>query len=155
MTVGCGYRLRGAAIDLPENIRTLAIPLFENKSDQPAIEQIFTDAMIERFLSLPKIKITDEAQAIFLGTIKSYSYEKPLAFDRSLGVTEFQLEVVLDVSIKEAKSNNILWERKNIRKTTEFSASGGLSARNIAEKEAVRRLAGELARRVFGLLEGF
>jgi hypothetical protein len=142
---------------LPENIHTLAIPLFENKTGQPAIEQFFTNAMIQRFLSLPKIRITapKDAQAIFVGTIHSYSYEKPLAFDRSLGVVEYQLEVSLDASIREAGTNKILWERKNIRQTTEFSATGGLSAKKIAEDEAVKELARQLARRVFGLLEGF
>jgi outer membrane lipopolysaccharide assembly protein LptE/RlpB len=155
--VGCGYHLTGTTSVLPENIRTLAIPLFENKSAQPAIEQIFTDAMVERFLSLPKLKITNskDAQAIFYGIIKSYSYEQPLAFDRSLDVTEYQLEVVLDASIREVGTNKNLWERKNIRKTTEFSAVGGLTEKNIAEDEAARQAAGELARRVFGLLEGF
>ena len=154
---GCGYRLTGTAVLLPEHIHSLAIPLFENKTDQPAIEQVLTNAMIERFLSLPKVKITapDKAQAIFEGTIKSYSWKQPLAFDNTLGVTEYQMKVILDVRIREVGTNKVIWERKNIRKITEFSGSGGLSAKEIAENKAVEQIAKEIARRVFALLEGF
>lgn len=157
LIVGCGYRLTDTTSALPENIRALAIPLFKNKTAQPAIEQIFTDAMIERFLSLPKLRITnsENAQAIFYGVIKSYSYEQPLAFSRSLDVTEYQLEVVLDAAIREIGTNKILWERKNIRKTTEFTSKGELTEKNIAEETAVRQAADELALRVFAMLEGF
>jgi len=157
LIVGCGYQLTGTTSALPDNIRSIAIPLFKNKTAQPAIEQIFTDAMIERFLSLPKFRITssENAQAIFYGVIKSYSYEQPLAFDRSLDVTEYQLEVVLDATIREVGTNKVLWERKNIRKTTEFSSIGELAEKNIAEDAAVRQAADELARRVFAMLEGF
>ena len=157
LAAGCGYHLTGTSILLPDNIRTMAVPVFRNKTDQPAIEQPFTDAMVERFLSLPKIEITspDKAQAIFVGTIRNYSWSQPLAFDNSLKVTEYRLEVVMDAYIKEAGTNRILWERKNIRQVTEFSATGGISNKRTAETEAVKQLAGELARRVFGMLEGF
>ena len=39
---GCGYGLRGT---LPADIRTVAVPIFTNRTPQPAIEAVVTRAM--------------------------------------------------------------------------------------------------------------
>ena len=41
---GCGYSLRGS---LPAHIRSVAVPVFANKTQQPAVENFLTRAVVD------------------------------------------------------------------------------------------------------------
>jgi lipopolysaccharide assembly LptE-like protein len=43
--VGCGYRFTAGGAPLPEGIRSVEVPIFANKTAEPGLETIFTDAM--------------------------------------------------------------------------------------------------------------
>src|SRR5207244_8560623 len=41
---GCGYSFRG---NLPDHIQTVAVPVFTNKTSEPAVETFLTSAIVE------------------------------------------------------------------------------------------------------------
>lgn len=47
---GCGYRFTAGGAPLPEGVRTVCAPIFANRTAEPALELIFTDALRERLL---------------------------------------------------------------------------------------------------------
>jgi hypothetical protein len=54
---GCGYRVVGRANALPAEIRTIAVPSFENQTTTSRIEQRLTQAVVREFLTRTKYRI--------------------------------------------------------------------------------------------------
>jgi len=50
---GCGYHTVGSKVELPQNIRTIAIPGFVSQSQTFRIEQLLTDAVVREFNARP------------------------------------------------------------------------------------------------------
>jgi len=44
-TSGCGYHFTAGGAPLPEGIRAVRVPVFANKTAEPGLEAVFTDAM--------------------------------------------------------------------------------------------------------------
>jgi hypothetical protein len=42
---GCGYHFTAGGAPLPEGIRSVEVPIFANKTAEPGLETVFTDAM--------------------------------------------------------------------------------------------------------------
>ena len=63
---GCGYSLRGS---LPGHIRTVAVPVFANKTQQPAVENFLTRAVVDAFVTSGRLKVVrpEEADSILEG----------------------------------------------------------------------------------------
>ena len=57
---GCGYSLAGKGNFLPDYIAVVAIPTFENRSDQIAIEEIVTFKVVDEFNARGRYKIQPE-----------------------------------------------------------------------------------------------
>ncbi|MBI3184917.1 MAG: hypothetical protein HYZ28_22485 [Myxococcales bacterium] len=47
---GCGYRFAAGGAPLPEGIRSVWAPIFENHTAEPGVEAIFTQAFRERLI---------------------------------------------------------------------------------------------------------
>jgi len=73
---GCAYySFTGAAI--PEHIRTIAIPLFEDRSQStiPGLDQQVTEYLIDQFVHQTRLSLVtspDEADAVLEGYIQQY-----------------------------------------------------------------------------------
>jgi len=58
---GCGYHTAGNAVELPQNIRTIAIPGFVSHSQTFRIEQLLTDAVVREFNARTQYHVIHEA----------------------------------------------------------------------------------------------
>lgn len=45
LALGCGYRFTGGEAPLPDGIRAVAVPVFGNRTAEPSLEAVFTQAM--------------------------------------------------------------------------------------------------------------
>jgi hypothetical protein len=71
----CGYSLAGRGDFLPAHIKVIGIPAFENQTDQPEIEEIFTEKVVEEFASRGKYIVQPEetgADAVLIGRVTSF-----------------------------------------------------------------------------------
>ena len=77
---GCGYSFRG---NLPDHIKTVAVPVFTNKTSEPAVENLLTSAVVEAFASNGRLRVVrpEEADAILDGEVVGYSVQS-IAFDK-------------------------------------------------------------------------
>ena len=48
-TTGCGYHTAGHAVQLPENVKTIAVPAFVNETTTYRIEQLLTSSVVREF----------------------------------------------------------------------------------------------------------
>jgi hypothetical protein len=74
---GCGYHTAGSAVELPQNIHTIAIPGFVSHSQTFRIEQLLTDAVVREFNARTQYHVIHDAKgdadAVLKATVLSAS----------------------------------------------------------------------------------
>ena len=144
MLWGCGY----AHTDrFPTDVRTVAVPLFENQSFYQGVEFDLTEALIKEIELNTPYKVTggDRADTIIDGMIVSIDQNR--LSRQSIGGVPQELEVRIVV--------NYLWKYQNTGKTLRhrdgFTAVGRYiptrpigEPLEVAQHEAVSRLASEI-----------
>jgi hypothetical protein len=85
---GCGYHTAGHAVQLPENVRTIAVPAFVNETTTYRIEQLLTSSVVREFTTRSHYHILKEpgeaADATLRGTVISAS-STPLTYNSATG----------------------------------------------------------------------
>src|SRR5580692_150423 len=81
---GCGYHTLGSAAALPSTVHTIAIPIFQNKTQSYHTEVSMTQAVVREFNDRTKLdvltgNVADQADATLKGVIISESIQ-PLTY---------------------------------------------------------------------------
>jgi outer membrane lipopolysaccharide assembly protein LptE/RlpB len=146
---GCGYSLQGT---LPEHVRTVAIPIFVNRTVEPAVENVLTRAVVEAFSTDGRLRVVTpaEADSILEGEVTRFVVE-PIAFDRAANVQLYRLLVTLNLRYRDVRRNVVLFERVGLHERADFRAAP-LVAETIAREEtALEAAARDIARTVVSL----
>ncbi|MBI5523043.1 MAG: hypothetical protein HY910_10465 [Desulfarculus sp.] len=142
----CGYNFRGKQNNLPSDVRTVAIPVFDNQTGELRIERVFTDETIFQFTRSQMLRVVSEGQSdvVLRGTIKKVETE-----DISLtrGSTSLQRRITIFVAAQLVRRNNgdILWENRDLSKNRTFNIVGTIQASEQFKQVAISELAKELA----------
>jgi outer membrane lipopolysaccharide assembly protein LptE/RlpB len=146
---GCGYSLRG---NLPSHIKTIAIPVFVNKTQEPAVENFITQAVVDAFVTSGQLKVVfpEDADAILEGEIVGYRLES-LSFDPRANVREYRLLVTLNLQFRDARKNVVLWRQEGLQEKADFRVPGQVTATISREEAAVRRAAVDIGRSIVNL----
>lgn len=118
---GCAYYSTSATGG--SGFRSVAIPLMENESLEPEIQQALTDSLIQAFLQDAALRVTDEDRAdiVLRGTIVEVR-DDPFTYRGQ--ADQFQISVFLDVSCYDVKNKKQLWEEKRLKGYGIYSAAG-------------------------------
>ena len=146
---GCGYSFRG---NLPDHIKTVAVPVFTNKTSEPAVETFLTSAVVEAFASNGRLRVVraEEADAILDGEVVGYSVQS-IAFDNQANVRQYRLLVTMNLKLRDVGRNSVLFEQQRLREKADFQVLGAVSQTIGAEEGAVRSAAIEIARSIVSL----
>lgn len=100
-----------STLSLPSNIRTIAIPLFENMTVEAGIKEPLTDEIIARFVSDNHLKVVDarDADAIITGTIVDVR-EEALSFEQGRNTKESRVWIFARVRYEDVRRHKVLWE---------------------------------------------
>ena len=107
---GCGiYSFSGSAI--PPHIKTVAVPLFEDRTTEFGIDQKLTDALIEAVTKDNTLKISDtrESDSVLKGTILRVQ-DQAGQYDANEEASDFRVNITVTVSFEDVKKRKILWE---------------------------------------------
>lgn len=107
---GCGiYSFSGSAI--PPHIKTVAVPLFEDRTTEFGIDQKLTDALIEAVTKDNTLKISDtrESDSVLKGTILRIQ-DQAGQYDANEEASDFRVNITVTVSFEDVKKRKILWE---------------------------------------------
>ena len=120
---GCGYHIAGKGINLPPEVKSIAIPILKNETKETNLEHIVTEAIRNEFIRTKKLKVVseEEADAILYGTIKSFDISA-VSFDRNDFVMEYKAKMVLDLSLRKKDDNTVLWSDNNLSVTNDYGA---------------------------------
>lgn len=146
---GCGYSLRG---NLPEDIKTVAVPVFRNRTAEPAVENLLTRAVIEAFSTNGRLRVVgaEAADSILEGDVVGYQIES-VAFDQRANVRQYRLLVTLNLRFRDVRRNALLFQRDGLQEKADFRVLGAVSENISREETALRAAAVDIARAVVGL----
>lgn len=132
-----------ARTSVPSHIKTIGIPIFVNRSLQPALEDEITRRVIERFERNAQLKIAEprNAHAELEGTVTEYS-NSVYRFNDQERADEYIVTITLDVAVTDRQKNRELWSQQGIRVSATYLVSGPLARTEAtARAEAVGQIA--------------
>jgi len=146
---GCGYSTRGS---LPDHIKTVAVPIFKNRTLEPGVDSAITSGVVDAFSSGGRVKMVpiDEADAILQGEVVSYSLDS-LVFDQNANVGAYWLQGVLNVEFRDVRKSALLWPQEGLSATSDFQVQGAVSDTIAGGRGAVSQAAAEIGRKVVNL----
>ena len=156
---GCGYHTVGHTAQLPETVKTIAIPAFKNETLTYRIEQMLTASVVREFTTRTRYRIInntgDDADATLSGTVLS-TVATPLTYDTSTGQAASVLVVVsMRVTLTD-RSGKVLYQNPSYLFREQYEVSQDLASFFQEDSPAFRRLSQDFARTlVANILEGF
>jgi Lipopolysaccharide-assembly len=145
---GCGYSV-GLGGNLPSHLKTVAVPIFVNSTQQPAVEGVITAAVVNAFVTSGRLKVVPvkEADAILEGNITGYNLDS-IAFNSQSNVTEYRLRVRVNVLFRDIRENTTLYKQDGLEQWADFRVQGQVSQTLAVEDQAARVAAIEIGRRI-------
>lgn len=130
------------------SVRTIAVPVFDNASYTPGLEQTLTEAIVKRIQSSTPWRIAGRASAdtVLTGTIEDVRYEQ-LTRTRGTGfVQEQMLTLSATFTWRDNRTGEARVRREHFTATTTFMPSRGLIGEpgervEIGQRTAVDELA--------------
>ncbi len=155
----CGYHTAGHAVQLPQNVKTIAVPAFRNETSTYRIEQMLTASVVREFTTRTRYRILNDpsqaADATLSGAVLSTS-ASPLTYNSATGQTASVLVVVsMRVSLTD-RQGKVLYQNPAYLFREQYEVSQDLASFFEEDSPAFRRLSQDFARTlVSNILEGF
>ena len=146
---GCGYSVHGT---LPGDIKTIAVPIFQNLTREPAVEGLITRAVVEAFTTNGRLKVVSaaEADAVLDGEVTGYSVYS-IAFDQDANVRQYRLVVSVNLLLRDRRKNEVLFRQSGVREQVDFRVQNAVSQTISLEETALRVAAVEVGRTIASL----
>lgn len=146
---GCGYGFRGT---MPEDVRTVAVPIFTNRTQEPGVESVLTRAVVDAFATNGRLRLVsrEDADAVLEGEVTEYTI-LAIAFDETLNVQQYRLIVSMNLRLRDVRNNAVLFQQANFREQADFRVVGPVSQTISREAGALRLAAAEIGRSVVSL----
>ncbi len=142
----CGYHMAGTGSHLTAGMKSIFIPVFENRTMEPIVEEELTPAVIREFLQDGRIEVADSSRAdiVLKGSVISYK-ETPVSFDAE-NVLEYRVSVTTHLILLKNNSTS-LWEH-DIISTAEYAVSSDVMTTRVKKLSALREIARNLSEEV-------
>jgi outer membrane lipopolysaccharide assembly protein LptE/RlpB len=155
---GCGYHVAGKASRLPENVYSIAVPAFENRTQTYRIETRLTGAVVREFNTRTRYRMASDpgdTDATLRGIVLSTQVE-PLTYDSRTGRASSGIVTIrMSVTLTDNRGN-VLFRNPNYLFRDQYQISRQLSSFFEEEDPAFDRLSRDFARTlVSNVLEAF
>jgi hypothetical protein len=149
LVAGCGYSFRGT---LPDHIQSIAVPVFTNRTAEPAVDSVITRAVVEAFSTNGRLRVVgaERADSLLEGEITGYELIS-LAFDPSAAVRRYRLVVTLNLRYRDLRQNRLVFERSGFQERADFQVAAAAAQTLVQEDAALRTAAVEIGRSVVAL----
>ncbi len=140
----CGYSFRSAR---PDGVRTVAVPLFENKTYSKGLEAQLTEAIIKEIQRSTAWVVTsrEKADTVLTGSITNASLQT-LSIGRVTGlVLEQGVQISVDFDWRERRSGHVLVSRRSFDGLGSFVPAQGTQERlELGQAVTVQELARDI-----------
>ncbi|MFH1995490.1 MAG: LPS assembly lipoprotein LptE [Candidatus Omnitrophota bacterium] len=154
---GCGYTTRSL---LSSEFRSIYVDNFVNKIDvsgessdlrmyrgyRHGLEIQITDAVSGRFIFDGNLRIADRDNADLALTGDLLDFRKEgVRYDSNDVVEEYRVRLVVDITLRDAKKDKVLWREKDFAGEFTYRTSGALAS---SESAGIQGTIDDLARRI-------
>ena len=143
---GCASYTWGTSV--PEEYRTVAVPVFENLTEVSELGPIVTQYTLREFQREGTFKVARPGDAAIevQGALRKM-IRGGIAYDRGFDMraTEYRYVVIADVTYVDKRNGKVLLERKGVQAETTFLTQNDLLT---GQKNASARIAQDLARQI-------
>ena len=163
-TVGCGYALSGRGSFLPDYIKTVGIPMFENNTPVFEVEQLLTQQVRQEFIGRGRYQVVSDnvgVDAVLDGAIQDIRIT-PASFTAAQQASRYVFTLTASIIFKDMTTDEVLWENERLVFSDEYEvATGGGTVESVfsffgQRSNAVDRLAVDFAQAVVSaILEAF
>jgi len=110
---GCGYY--STTSRTAKDIKSVAVPFFENDTSEPNLEVTITEQIIDNLVLDNTLKVKDEeyADAVLTGVIIEF-FNRPFSFDTELNAQEYHVVIKVKATLYDRRKNLPIWENKII-----------------------------------------
>lgn len=146
LVAACGYQFRGKQNNLPSDVKSIAIPVFKNKTNEIRIEQIFTDAVILQFNRSQMVRVVSEsnADAVLTGTVERVQIND-VALTADDTSRQRRITVWVAAKLTRTRDGQVLWQNKSLWQNETYNVSSSPTATDSNKRVALTALAKELA----------
>ena len=160
LLAACGYHTAGHSTRLPQQVHTIAVPAFANKTQTYRIEQTLTSAVVREFNSRTNYRIVHDpndtdADATLRGTVINAG-SSTLTFDAQTGRASAML-VTVNVSVQLVdRKGAVLYDNPNYTFREQYQVSREIASFFEEDSAALDRLSRDFARTlVSNILEAY
>jgi outer membrane lipopolysaccharide assembly protein LptE/RlpB len=166
LLASCGYHTPGASSSLPPDVKTLAIPSFQNQTHTYHLETGLTNAVIREFDTRTRYRIIQsgahsgaqsgtQADATLLGTVVS-AQVAPVTYDSVTGRASTGLVTIVIKVTLTARDGRVLYSNSNYVFRDQYQISNEVASFFEEEGPALDRLELDFSRTlVSNILEAF
>ena len=156
--LGCGYHLTGHGTTLPASVTSVGIPIFQNRTNRPELEQRVTEHVIDEFTTRGRVRILpgeEGADAVLRGTLYTYT-TTPVVINPQGRATRYEILITAQVVLSEVSTDRVLWEDDHFLFKRQYDVPEVSLAFVDQEIVAIDDVASDFARGVVSsILEGF
>lgn len=159
VATGCGYHIAGQADTIPDEVRALAVPAFENGTTEYKIEQYVQQAVVRELLARTRYQVVnreENADATLRGAVIGF-LAFPQNFDLATGrATTVTTITRVQVSLVDRKTGETLYNNPNLEFRDRYEVSADPEVYFEERQAALERSSEAMARTlVSAVLEGF
>ena len=148
MLMVCGCATYRWTSTVPEELRTVAVPVFHNLSNLAELGPVVTQYTLREFQreGTFSIRRSGDAAIEVQGTITKVDFS-PIAYQRGYGMRagEYRCIAVCEIAIIDKEQGKVLLNKRAYKAETTISVQGDLLT---AKRNCVPRLAAEFARQI-------
>lgn len=156
--LACGYHLAGKGSTLPPSVRSVGIPIFDNRTSRPELEQRVTEHVIDEFTTRGRVRILpgeEGADAVLRGTLFTYT-TTPVILNPEGRATRYEILITARVVLSEPATDKVLWEDDHFLFKRQYNVPEVSLTFVDQEIVAIDDVATDFARSVVtSILEGF
>jgi outer membrane lipopolysaccharide assembly protein LptE/RlpB len=157
IAAGCGYTTRSM---ISNKFKTIYVTPFVNKIDiaqeaytankykiyRPTLETDITKSVTDKFIFDGNLRPTKEESAdlILKGELIEFRRD-PLRYDNNDEVTEYRLNLLVNISLLDAKQNKLVWQENGFTGDTTYFTTGSQAK---SETTAINDAIADLSRRI-------
>lgn len=122
-------------------LETVAVPYFENRSEEPEVEVALTEAVIGGLIADRTLEVVEEneADALVIGTIRSYTFREAF-FGSDRQAEEYKITVSVEVSLVERGTNDVIAGPQVIRGEGAYLVTEGVQGEDAARASAAEQI---------------
>ena len=150
----CSYQMAGrGASQLPPHLKTIAIPVFENKSSEPTIQRPFTEALRRAFITDGRLRLVNNkagADLVITGALTKY-WIRAVAFNTNDVAIEYWVYLEADVQVQD-QVNHQTYLKQTLKTRWEYLADNSVITSEASRQEALVQTYRVLSQRLVSLV---